>query len=73
MGLTKIDQNMNILIIAILFVISLILALRSMKDINIPQEIQRMINNKKYKGRIVFFKDKKVKHYSSSSSSRSSG
>ncbi|MCX6732357.1 MAG: hypothetical protein NTV98_02345 [Candidatus Roizmanbacteria bacterium] len=64
---------MNIFIIIALFVLSLILAIRSMKDLNVPQEIHRMINNKKYKGKIVFFKDKKVKHYSSSSSSRSSG
>ncbi|MCX6731093.1 MAG: hypothetical protein NTZ55_04545 [Candidatus Roizmanbacteria bacterium] len=65
---------MNILLIIIaLFVFSLALALRSMKDLNVPQEIHRMIRNKKYKGKIVFFKDKKVKHYSSSSSSRSSG
>ena len=64
---------MEILIIVSLFIISLILALRSMKDLHIPKEIQRIINNKKYKGRIVFFMGKKMKHYSSSSSSRSSG
>jgi hypothetical protein len=65
---------MNVIIIVALFFISLILALHSMNDLHIPQEIQRAINNKKYKGRIVFFKNKKIKHYSSSSSSsRSSG
>ncbi|MFH0773404.1 MAG: hypothetical protein V1922_03785 [bacterium] len=64
---------MNSIIIITLFFISLILALRSMKDFHVPEEIQRIINNKKYKGRIVFFKNKKVKHYSSSSSSKSSG
>lgn len=62
-------NNMDISIIAILFIVSLILAVRSMKDLHIPQEIQRIINDKKYKGKIVFFKGKKTKHYSSSSSS----
>lgn len=61
--------TMDIFIIAILFAVSLILAVRSMKDIHIPKEIQQLISNKKYKGRIVFFKGKKTKHYSSSSSS----
>lgn len=64
---------MTIFIIIFIFLISLILAVRSMKDIHIPEEIQRLIHNKKYKGRIVFFKGKKTKHYSSSSSSKSSG
>ena len=72
----KLDDlySMNILIIIALFIISLILALRSMKDLDVPDETHRMINNKKYKGRIVFFKNKQTKHYSSSSaSSKSSG
>ena len=65
---------MEVVIIALLFVISLIMAIRSMKDLHVPEEIQRRISHKKYRGRIVFFKNKKTKHYSSSSSSsRSSG
>ena len=65
---------MELFIVVILFFVSFILALRSMKDLGVPKEIQRIISNKKYKGRIVFFKNKKTKHYSSSSSSsKSSG
>ncbi|MFZ2026020.1 MAG: hypothetical protein WAV30_01910 [Microgenomates group bacterium] len=64
---------MYIILIALL-VISLILALRSMGDIQVPEEIQKMVRQNKHKGRIVFFKGKTAKHYSSSSSSsRSSG
>lgn len=64
-----------ILILASILIVSFVLALRSMGDINIPKEIQKLIQEKRHTGRIVFFKDKKTKHYSSSSSSslRSSG
>lgn len=62
---------MNIyLIVGIIFIISLILAIRSMKDFGIPKELKVWLNGKRIKGTIVFFKDK-IKHYSSSSSSGS--
>lgn len=62
------------IILAALFVLSLIMALRSMGDIHVPEEIQKRVRQNKHRGRIVFFKGKTTKHYSSSSSSsRSSG
>lgn len=59
-------------IFAGIFAVSLILALISMRDMGVPKEISRLITVRRHTGRIVFFKHK-VKHYSSSSSSRSSG
>ncbi|MFA6081528.1 MAG: hypothetical protein WC741_03925 [Patescibacteria group bacterium] len=47
---------------AIIFVIAFILALRSMKDFNIPSEINRLVQGKKVRGKIIFFKNKVV-HY----------
>lgn len=62
------------IILAALLVFSFILALRSMGDIQVPEEIQKLVRQNRHKGRIVFFKNKTTKHYSSSSSSsRSSG
>lgn len=55
----------------IIFVISFILAIRSMSDFDIPKEIKYLLDSKRIKGTIVFFRDK-IKHYSSTSS-RSSG
>jgi len=49
-------------IFIVIFVISLVLAFRSMKDFEIPKEIRKLINLKNKKGSIVFFKNK-VKHY----------
>jgi len=46
----------------IIFAFSLILAYRSMKDFNVPSEINKMIQGKKVRGKIVFFKNKIV-HY----------
>lgn len=60
------------IIIPILLVISFIMALRSMKDFHLPDEINKIISSRKMRGSIVFFKDKKVEHYSSKSSSSSS-
>ncbi|QQS43365.1 hypothetical protein IPM65_04360 [Candidatus Roizmanbacteria bacterium] len=59
-----------LIILAVLFLISFILAWISMKDFHIPKEIRKMISMRKMKGSIVFFKNK-VEHYSSSSSSSS--
>ncbi|MBI4008891.1 hypothetical protein HY357_01545 [Candidatus Roizmanbacteria bacterium] len=53
------------MIISVLFLIlilSFILALRSMKDFEIPSEIQKLLKFKEIKGTILFFKDK-TKHY----------
>jgi hypothetical protein len=55
-------------IFLLIFLISIILAIRSMKDFNTPSEVNNIIREKKSKGTIVFFK-KNIKHYSSSSSS----
>lgn len=54
-------------IISGLFVISLAWAWYSMRDFDVPKEIQRVLPQKTKEGRIVFFKDK-VEHYSSDSS-----
>ena len=56
----------------VLFIIAFIMAWRSMKDFHLPEEISKLINSRKIRGSIVFFKDKKVEHYSSKSSSSSS-
>jgi hypothetical protein len=46
----------------IILILSFILALRSMKDFNIPAEINRLVQGKKVRGKIIFFKNKVV-HY----------
>jgi len=48
------------LIFIIIFVISLILAIRSMKDFGVPNEIKKIILNKKTKGRILILKNKTI-------------
>lgn len=54
---------MNLLLVfGILFLISLIIALRSMGDIGIPKEIRRLIDSRRVKGTILFFGGKS-KHY----------
>lgn len=45
-----------------IFVFSFFLALRSMRDFNIPKEIKQLITAGKIKGSIIFFKDK-TRHY----------
>ncbi len=56
----------------IILVVSIILAVRSMKDFGVPEVIKKMISSKRAKGTIIFLK-KKIIHYSSGSSSFSSG
>lgn len=51
-----------LLTFVIILVLSFILALRSMKDFNIPAEINRLVQGKKVRGKIIFFKNKVV-HY----------
>lgn len=46
----------------LILVLSFIFALRSMKDFNVPSEINNLIQGKKVRGKIVFFKNKIV-HY----------
>ncbi len=60
-----------ILTFILIFIISFILALRSMRDFGLPNEVKKMISEKKIKGTIIFLKNKIVfyKHHSSSSSS----
>lgn len=58
-----------ILIFVGIFAISLVWAFLSMGDMEIPEEIAKLLRVRKIKGTIVFFKDNKVKHYSSSSKS----
>lgn len=58
------------LIFVLIFIFSFILAIRSMKDWQLPAEIRKLIGGKRVKGTIIL--GKKVKHYSSSSSSDSS-
>lgn len=58
----RVIQNHMIYILILIFLISLILAIRSMKDFDLPKEIKSILKIKKVRGRIVFFKDK-VAHY----------
>lgn len=60
---------MEIIFIALLL-LSIFITYKSMDDLETPKEIRNLINKKKAKGTILFFK-KKIKHYSSSPSSSS--
>ncbi len=64
-----------IILFFVIFLISVILAIRSMKDFQVPSEIKHLLLTGKIKGTIVFLKDKIVhyRHHSSSVSSNSSG
>lgn len=64
-----------IYIFVIILILSFLLALRSMKDFQIPQEIKHFLLTKKIKGTIIFFKNKIVhyRHSSSTSSASSFG
>ncbi len=46
----------------LILILSFVFALRSMKDFNVPSEINNLIQGKKVRGKIVFFKNKIV-HY----------
>ncbi|MCS6956679.1 MAG: hypothetical protein NZM02_02430 [Patescibacteria group bacterium] len=46
----------------LIFVISFVLAFKSMSDFQIPKEIKKIIDLKKIRGTIIFFKGK-IKHY----------
>jgi len=46
----------------LILVLAFILALFSMKDFSVPGEITRIVQGKKLKGKIVFFKNKVI-HY----------
>lgn len=46
----------------LILILAFVLALTSMKDFDVPSEINRLIQGKKVKGKIVFFKNKIV-HY----------
>ena len=58
-------------ILIIIFLLSLVLAIRSMGDFEIPAAIKKIILGKRARGTILFMK-KKIVHYSSGSSSLSS-
>jgi hypothetical protein len=58
----KVIKFIMFLTFIIILIISFILALHSMKDFNIPNEISRLIQSKKVRGKIIFFKNKVV-HY----------
>lgn len=60
----EIKKYMLSAILFAIFVISFFMALRSMKDFGIPEEIQRLLKFKKIRGTILFFKNK-TKHYRS--------
>gem|GEM_PF-981297 len=67
--LTEKNHNMVVALIIIL-ALSLVLSIFSMNDWDVPVEIRRLIKSRRLKGTIIFFR-KKIKHYSSSSSSSS--
>jgi hypothetical protein len=46
----------------LILALSFIFAFHSMKDFNIPAEITRLVQGKKVRGKIVFFKNKVI-HY----------
>lgn len=48
----------------LILILSFFVALSSMKDFNVPDEINKLIKGKNIKGKIVFFKNKVV-HYRS--------
>ncbi len=48
--------------IIIIFIISFLLAFYSMKDFQLPQEIKKILRERKIRGRIIFFKDKIEKY-----------
>ncbi len=56
---------------AIILFISLILAIRSMGDFEVPDVVKKILFGKRARGTILFMK-KKIVHYSSGSSSLSS-
>lgn len=45
-----------------IFIVSLILAKRSMKDLETPHEVRRIVERRKIRGTVVFTKGA-VKHY----------
>ncbi|MEK7633449.1 MAG: hypothetical protein AAB437_01245 [Patescibacteria group bacterium] len=51
-----------ILTFLLILVLAFILALSSMKDFSVPGEITRIIQGKKIRGKIVFFKNKVVNY-----------
>ena len=61
--------NTMIFIFFTIFIVSLIAAVVSLKDVGVPKEILKLITARKIKGSIVFFGKRQVKHYSSSSKS----
>jgi len=58
------------LIIGLIFAVSVIFAVRSMGDFDMPKELRRFVDSKRIKGTIIFLKGK-IKHYPSSSSGSS--
>ena len=59
------------IIITILFIVAFLIALKSTSELDFGSTIEQIIQRKKIKGTIVFFKDKVV-HYSPQSSDSSS-
>lgn len=57
-------NNFMLFIFLMIFAVSFIMALRSMRDYHLPDELKAFLNSKKIKGSIVFFKNKTV-HYRS--------
>jgi len=51
-----------LLVFLVNLIIYFILALRSMKDFDMPNEIKKLLQNQKIRGTIIFLKDKIV-HY----------
>ncbi|MGB9707393.1 MAG: hypothetical protein ACPL1D_01430 [Microgenomates group bacterium] len=60
-----------IIVFIIIFIISLVLAWRSMGDFDLPSEVKKLVSSRKIKGTIIFLKNKVIfyRHHSSSSSS----
>jgi hypothetical protein len=52
-----------LLTLVIILALSFVLALISMKDFQLPKEVRKKLCPKTKKGTIVFFKNKKTKHY----------
>lgn len=53
---------MILIVFILILLFSLALALRSMHDFELPNEVKKLLRFKKVQGTIMFFKDK-IKHY----------
>lgn len=61
-----------VLVISVIFILSFILSLLSMKDLDFADELKKVLEKEKIKGVLVFFRNKIIHYHRYSSSSESS-